>query len=452
MKRKLLIGISSFGLAAGFWACGEGQIEPMNPDTDEYVQAMLQNNAIDFTTQIADAKQMCNEDIACMNEMAKANNGAIQIESSETFVPETSSDPGPQMSSSSRTMFSVSSMGPIGGRSSSSEAPVSSAPESSSSVFVPAGQFGTCFAGTSAAPKKTAELNEKVTWTFKPNTAGSGLKTADILSLKINWSFPAGTPETVAGAVAATTAQTAYAVSGTKTAIASVTAAGATQDITCDPLRVNGQKIEGCKCLPTNIRPDVAEGESATWTASGCTSKANITGYKWTVATAVDATGLVATAPVAAKNDPVTGVSFTVENDDSTSVTVQCEDALAQDSRIPDYELSFEGTNIPSSNLVSQDIPFNKEACIQVSFDWQNSGWQPNNISILCDVQAANASPGLTLSIDYNGQTKSYKGDYNISNSGIALGAVKAGQNTMKDVCVTVTGKEGGTAKCFFGN
>lgn len=400
MKRKLLIGISSFGLAAGFWACGEGQIEPMNPDTDEYVQAMLQNNAIDFTTQIADAKQMCNEDIACMNEMAKANNGAIQIESSETIVPESSSDPGPQMSSSSRTMFSVSSMGPIGGRSSSSEAPVSSAPESSSSVFVPAGQFGTCFAGTSAAPKKTAELNEKVTWTFKPNTAGSGLKTADVLSLKINWSFPAGTPETVAGAVAATTAQTAYAVSGTKTAIASVTAAGATQDITCDPLRVNGQKIEGCKCVSTNIQPDVAEGESATWTASGCTSKANITGYKWTVATAVDATGLVATAPVAKKDDEVTGVSFTVENDDSTSVTIQCENAKAIDHTKPDYEFKGQG----DSNALTFEGDVDATIVFSLPDGWHNGN--TGNCTFACQVDRGTGG---------NGQISGTLGTYKIS-------------------------------------
>jgi hypothetical protein len=210
-------------------------------------------------------------------------------------------------------------------------------------VNVPAGQFGTCFAGLSTAPKTSAELGESVTWTFKPNTAV--IKTNELLKIMINWSFPNGTPDSYAGTQGKTTGLTSYSVSGTKTAVASVTSGGATQEVSCSPLRVNGQKIEGCKCMPTNIQPDVSKGESATWTASGCTSKANIIGYTWKGATA-DATGLVATAPVAAKDDEVKGVSFTVENDDSTAVTIQCDDAKAIDSSKPDYVLEAQNTAI----------------------------------------------------------------------------------------------------------
>ena len=115
----------------------------------------------------------------------------------------------------------------------------------------------------------------------------------------------------------------------------------------------------------------------------------------------------------------------------------------------PDYVLEFEGGIIPSYEDVYQIIPFNEEACIHVSYDWQ-SEWQPNNISVVCDVKAASIAPGLTMEISYDGSKKSYRGDYVISNSGISLGPVKKGHNEKGKVCVTVTGTEGGTAKCFF--
>jgi hypothetical protein len=441
MKKKLLIGLSSVGLAAGFWACGDGTVEPLNEATDGYVKAMLETQSIDFASQVADAKKQCSEDIVCMNEMAKANNGVIQIESSETIIESSSSGPATQMTSSSRDIFGGrSSMGPIGQQSSSSVAPITT-PSSSSAAPVAAGVFGTC------APKTgTVELNSKATWEFTWSQ-NSGLKMTDINNATYTWTFAGGTPATGTGRSTTTT----YAASGEKATALSVTAGGVTQDFTCTPINVNGSPITGCECVGTNLKPDVAAGEAATWTIANCKTGTGFTlSYTWTGATAADATGLTATAPVAAKNDVVTGVSVLVENDDNTKVPITCDPATAVDSRIPDYELKFEGSNIPS-NTVNQEVPFNKEACIQVAFEWQNS-WTPENISVLCDVQAANGSPGLTLDLVYNGKTTSYTGSYNISNSGVKLGAVKQGTNTFKDICVTVTGTEGGTAKCFFGN
>ena len=440
MKKKLLIGLSSVGLAAGFWACGDGTVEPLNEATDGYVKAMLETQSIDFASQVTDAKKQCSEDIVCMNEMAKANNGVIQIESSETIIESSSSGPATQMTSSSRDIFGGrSSMGPIGQQSSSSVAPITT-PSSSSAAPVAAGVFGTC-----APASATVELNATAKWEFTWSQ-NSGLTMADVGKASYAWTLPGAATATATGRTPTTT----YATSGAKTASVSVTGGGITQDITCSPLNVNGAPITGCECVGTNLRPDVAAGEAATWTIANCKTGTGLTlSYTWTGATA-DATGLTATAPVAAKNDVVSGVSVLVENDDNTKVPITCDAATAVDSRIPDYELKFEGSNIPS-NTVNQEVPFNKEACIQVAFEWQNS-WTPENISVLCDVQAANGSPGLTLDLVYNGKTTSYTGSYNISNSGVKLGAVKQGTNTFKDICVTVTGTEGGTAKCFFGN
>lgn len=371
---------------AGFWACGDGSVEPLNEETDGYVKAMLETQSIDFASQVADAKKNCAADVICENEMAKAQGSAIQIESSAAPVPESSDgNPQPASSSSSRDFFNnLSSMGPIGQQSSSSVAPVV-VESSSSEVVVPAGQFGTCFAGTAAAPKTSAELGESVTWTFKPNT--DVLKPADIMAMTINWSFPNGTPDSYAGTQGKSTGLTSYSVSGTKTTVASVKAGGATQEITCSPLSVNGQKIENCKCVPTNIQPDVSKGEMATWTASGCTSTANITGYTWTGATA-DASGLVATAPVAAKGDVVSGVSFTVENDDNTKVTIKCDDAVAMDATKPDYEFKDQG----NTNAISFTGNVDATVVFSLPSGWHDSG--ADSCTFACQVDRVGGGDG----------------------------------------------------------
>ena len=445
MKKKLLISLSSFGLVAGFWACGDGSVEPLNEETDGYVKAMLETQSIDFASQVADAKKNCAADVTCENEMAKAQGSAILIESSAAPTPESSDGiPQPASSSSSRDFFNnFSSRGPIGQQSSSSVAPVV-VESSSSEVVVPAGQFGTCFAGLSTAPKTSAELGESVTWTFKPNTAV--IKTNELLKIMINWSFPNGTPDSYAGTQGKTTGQTSYSVSGTKTAVASVTSGGATQEITCSPLRVNGQKIEGCECLSTNIQPDVSKGESATWKASGCTSKANIIGYTWKGATA-DATGLVATAPVTAKGDEVKGVSFTVENDDSTSVTIQCEDAKAIDMRVPDYELTFEGSQIPQTGIAVKN-----EGCVVVSGTWTAQGYNPK-LSVICQVDCEDmdgkycyqTTDAVSISV---GSGTAVTGQYSASASALLTNSL-SGTIDGKSVCVNFSGMvKGGEATC----
>ena len=432
MKKKLLISLSSFGLVAGFWACGDGSVEPLNEETDGYVKAMLETQSIDFASQVADAKKNCAADVTCENEMAKAQGSAILIESSAAPTPESSDGiPQPASSSSSRDFFNnFSSRGPIGQQSSSSVAPVV-VESSSSEVKVPAGQYGTC-----APSKATAELNEEVTWTFTFNTQGSGLQPTDIMNASFAWAMPDGTPESATGQKSA---KTKYAVSGPKTTTVSVTAGGATQEVSCSPLNVNGAPITGCKCMPTNIQPDVSQGESATWTASGCTTTANIIGYTWKGATA-DASGLVATAPVTAKGDVVTGVSFTVENDDNTKETVACEDAKAIDITSPDYLLEVTGGQI------SQDkIEVLNEGCITVKGTWDNQYYTPT-ITVVCDASGSNVS----LKITYGSATPvTGTGAYGVNNITMPLGKAQAGAIEYNNVCITLSGAE--SAKCGLG-
>lgn len=373
MKKKLLISLSSIGLAAGFWACGSGSVEPLNEETDGYVKAMLETQSIDFASQVADVKKQCSEDIACMNEMAKANDGAIMIESSATPEPESSSDRPPQVSSSSR-FNPFSSMGPIGQLSSSSSAPIP-VQTSSSSEALPPGTLGTCAPATA-----TVELNSPVTWNFEwaePKPAANVM-----LSATFTWAFEGGSP----AVGEKRSASTSYATSGTKTASVTVNAGGTTQTATCS-VNVNGAPITDCSCVPTNIQPDVAAGESATWTASGCKTTANITGYTWTGATA-DASGLVATAPVAAKGDVVSGVSFTVSNDDNTKVTIKCDDAVAMDATKPDYEFKDQG----NTNAIS--FTGNVDATVVFSLP---SGWHGSDAgtcTFACQVDRGGSGDG----------------------------------------------------------
>lgn len=328
MKTKLLIGLSSIGLAAGFWACGDGTVEPMNEATDGYVKAMLETQSIDFATQVSDAKKKCSEDIACMNEMAKANNGAIETETSASTVPESSSGTSTPVSSSSKELFRLSSGGgDIGVQSSSSAGP--QIVPSSSSETGPTEGLGSCY-----ATPNPAEIGETVTWSVK---WGTGVSNADKFStITYNWTLTEDATPATSTAISATAS---YATRGTKAGSVSVAfSTGNKGKIDCTPMTVNGAKITGCTCTSVLLTPDVAAGESAMWKATGCTSTAAITGYVWKGATA-DETGLNAAAAVAEKDQEVKGVSFTVTNADERSETVTCENAKAIDSRVPDYEI-----------------------------------------------------------------------------------------------------------------
>jgi hypothetical protein len=273
---------------------------------------------------------------------------------------------------------------------------------------------------------------------------------SELMSSDFEWTFGDGaTPATSSRRGNTSSDAVSYANSGVKTAsLTYVPPSGGAKTIACDPLQVNGAAITGCKCTAASETVDVAEGGAASWTVSGCTTQgANITTYTWGGA-GVTGEGTSAAATLAAKGD-VIQPTLVVANDDNTLQEVTCPAVKAVDSKMPDYVLEFEGSTIPSYADVYQDIPFNQEACIHVSFDWQNDAWTPN-VSVACEVQAGNGAPGLNMSINYNGKTTSFKGDYNISPYGVSLGTVKKGQNTFDDVCVIVTGAEGGTAKCYF--
>ncbi len=301
-------------------------------------------------------------------------------EESSSESAKSSSSSGKAASSSSSGKAASSSSVKTSSSSGKSESSSSSKVASSSSAV--AAPFGTCNAYPSVA-----ELGASVTWGFEwaePKPAANVM-----LSATFAWSFEGGSP----AVGEKRTATTSYATSGVKTASVTVNAGGTTQTVTCSPVNVNGAAITGCKCIGTNLTPDVSHGEQASWTISGCTSAANITSYTWTGATA-NGSGLNATAPVSAKGDVVTGVSVVVENDDNTKLTVTCEDAKAIDVSSPDYLItsSTDEVALPAgTSTVVMNLPE----------DWHGS--TEGNCTFSCNFTSASGS-GTVVGVALKGE------------------------------------------------
>ena len=255
MKKKLLIGLSAIGVAAGFWACGGGTVEPMNAD-DDFIRAMLnaEEGGLQLSTQIEKAKNQCTEDLECYNEMIKAN--GRELESSSSEAPVSSSTPVSSVKASSSSFMPFSSIGPIGpGNSSSSSTPPV---QSSSSSDTPLTGLGDCH-----PESETVELGQAVKWKFDMGPSFGGITA--ITSAQFEWSFPEGTPTSGTVHRSVNSPDVSYSKSGQKTASVKVTlGTSGSETITCSKtLQVNGVPIKGCKCTGDNLEPDVSKGESA---------------------------------------------------------------------------------------------------------------------------------------------------------------------------------------------
>lgn len=370
MKKKLVFGLSAACIAGAFWACGDGEI--INADASlEGLATTLVNEGLgegEIKSALANCVAGAPGYEGCQAEMA--NPPDIIETSSETPASSAGQTPGTSASqvprSSSSILRQTSSTGPIGQLSSSSQAPtpVSQIVEVSSSSVQPSTgdtNYGTC------APKvSTIELDSSTTWIFSKGAAITN--PMDMMSAKLEWTFEGGSIPSYTVTGSTTSEAVTYKTSGDKKASVTITTKNGSGVVQCSPLHVNGAPITGCKCMPTNIQPDVSQGQSATWTASGCTTADGLTlSYSWKGATA-DATGLVATAPVTAKGDVVTGVSFTVANDDNSVETIQCDDAKAIDATKPDYLIEAANTGI--------EVPAG-EASITIAVSYANFNCQP---------------------------------------------------------------------------
>lgn len=383
MNKKLLIGLSSMALVAGFWACGEGSVEVIEEQSDdEMIRALLATDNMKFgASDIKKAKDACMNDFECFNEMTKAQGAAIVESSSEEALSSATPVSSTVASSSSDGGFKFSSIGPISDLSSSSE--VAPPPQSSSSEEKPLTGLGDC--GPSS---ETVERNTPTTWKFTMGPSFGGISA--ITSAQFEWTFEDGTPATSTVARSVTSGQVTYSKSGKKTATVKVSLGSTgSETIQCSKtLQVNGVPITGCKCLATNAQPDVAQGESASWTVTGCTSTgATITGYTWTGATADPASATEATAAVTQKGQSITGVSVAVANDDNTVVTVTCPAATAINSDIPDFSIS----------KTDDRVTFDKSGEYSLVADLPQ-GW--HNSDATCTVFCNGGNTSYSVSID----------------------------------------------------
>lgn len=413
MNKKFLGVIASATVAAGFIACGSGEI--YEPSITEQM----------FLETPPSGEAMCALSGGC--------DGAFVVPSSASVESSSAANHNTPMSSIEKIEIltgTSSSLGIIGGGTASS-----------SSAVVTNG-VGTC-----APTMSTIKAGGTVGYKFTANLASGHSQTEFLTGAKYNWNF--GTNATPSTATGMSATGITINKSGVLNASVEVTMSGQNYLVQCSPLQVNGVDITGCECGTEATSVDFTASPDVSWSVTGCktATTTKILTYSWNGGAMGSEASFTKTFDEAQAGWAPT---LKVANDDNTVIDVTCP--AVKTTAGPEYLLSFEGDQIPSSAKLSTEIPFNVEACINVSFDWTNSGYSPTNISVLCDVTAAQGKPGLTMDVKYGTSKKSYTGDYNISNSGIALGAIKAGKNDKGDVCVTVTGTEGGAAKCFFGN
>lgn len=414
MNKKLLIGLSSIGMAAGFWACGSGSIEPMADDTDVFVEAMLNN--LDFSTQINDAMSKCNEDIVCMNEMAKAAHGAVEL-SSESTLPESSADGQPVVSSSSESFFKFSSIGDVGRLSSSSDA---GTVVSSSSEQVIITGMGRCY-----PLSETVELNSPVQWKVEWNS-NYGIR--DVAAAAYSWIFGMeATPDNNTAA----SPKVSYSKSGPKSASVDVVIGGQKGHIDCDKtVNVNGAPITGCMCTTEATSVDFTATPDVVWTVKGCTSTTTPLLYSWDGGAAGAEASFTKTFTAAQKGY---APALIVSHADNTKKTVTCP--AVETTNGPKYLFEITGNQIKADPL---DV--RNEGCMTVKGTWTDQ-WNTPAFKILCDGKADDQNVGMTFTMTYGGKSiATGSGTWGFSNAGAQIGSVKQGDFVFDGICVTFTG------------
>ena len=289
---KKIYGLMAFGVAAGFWACGSGDI--LEPNEGDNIMKLDMANQDDSTATDPSVswdvmtKANCPR---CFEGVAKSSSSrgrGVRSSSSinglsSSSVYSSSSVPGPVPGNSS----SSSAVTPPKPGSSSSSAnpgpnPVSSSsvapkPVSSSSSAAPGpvSDFGTC------APARTPiAKGDTVSWVLKAKDPTL------LMNASTSWTMVGGTPAAVNAVkgMGGRTAQTKYDASGDYVATAQVTVGAANYTVTCDGLHVNGDPITGCECTTAAASVDytAAPGGIVSWSVAGCATGAGIgLTYEW---------------------------------------------------------------------------------------------------------------------------------------------------------------------------
>ena len=431
MNKKFYAGMISFGVAASFWACGSGEI--IKPEFNDKLASEYGNT--DSTAQLVNIDVLlsvcpeCGQAVATSSSSSARRPITARSSSSRIVNPNNSS-------SSTRIVItsSSSSADPIINYSSSSSqntGPVPVYSSSSSATIIQGGKAGTC-----GPEKPTVERGDDVVWVFDNDS--KVFPGSLMLKSTFIWTTSDGTPATATiEAYNGKTTKTKYTTSGKHSASLHIdVTGGASYDLNCTPVQVNGAAITGCKCKAADLKPDITVGGS--WTVTGCTSVgANITGYEW-VGPTPSADGTSATQEFTVKNQMAAPI-VNVSNDDNTVVAVQCDTVVSTDATAPDYLFEIE-------NKLPQDaIEVKNKGCMSIRGKWSNPGYHPT-VSVLCSMQGATTDVSFTMTYG----TKTYKEmsyqSWGFSNVGGAIGQLNDGDVAFDNICVEFTGAE--TVEC----
>ena len=346
MNKKILIGLSALGVAAGFWACGDGSVEA-KVDIDNYAMASIvpmegDSSNMDLLNQLKNqALSDCEADSVpggCRDKM----NGEKDKAAAETPDQATEDSSG-----SNTTNNTPGQTGPVTpstpGNTTTSSASTSPTTTSSAAATTTTDSSvpdGTCAANVSSVQEGVGT----VTWTFTPKVLkGEGINTSDMMNYKTfvegstcNWTLEGATPATASGKCGsdAKTVSATYATGG-KSYSASIKLGEKT--IPCGSVRVNGKPITGCSCESAG-NVDIAKNPTGSWTVSCTGSNDPITGYKWSGATGSEATGTYKFTKAKQEVSPKVTVSTA-----KTDTTLTCPAPKVTDSNNPETNLTFSG-------------------------------------------------------------------------------------------------------------
>ncbi len=360
MNQKLFFGIICIASITGiFVACGKGEINSFN--ADDQVAEISVKSSLDEQKSI----NACLADPVCKADYEAAENppSSAQIPSSSSSIPVV---PG----LSSGGLVQISSGGVI------PPFPTSS----SSLVVIVSSQSSGGISGTCTPEPAIAELGQQVTWSFNRDPS---ISVTQIMAATFDWAFQGGSEPTFSGQGASALKKTvSYNTSGSHTTTLSI---NGDTPMTCSPVQINGAPITSCQCAVDNASPDVAAGGVATWSVTGCSTTANISGYSWAGTPAAPTTTFAHT--FAAKGETFTP-TLSVYNDDNTVQPVTCPAATAIDATKPDYEIVK-----PNDEIT---VPAGSEITIAMG------GTNPADCQFYCKQSSGTAFSGKIGGQDYS--------------------------------------------------
>lgn len=407
MNKKILAGISVLGVAAAFWACGDGDVIVRGGD-DEL--ALLNYGPPFAEGDEGNMKTLVNQAVAeCMADTTPGG-CAAKMEGAVDVIPPDSTGENGDTPASSGSGSTNHNQGPVVNTSSASVTPTGSSgsgsnttPASSASTATDANDInGDCVASSTKISK-----GGSITWSVNP----AKLNTTNVSELMdyqsrvknttCTWSIAGAAQAAVTGKCGDQVAST-YAKPGDYKTTVKI----GDKEKTCPVVTVEGAPISGCECTADNISPDVASGaQTVTWTVdpTTCTTTAKIASYTWTGATG---TSNKATAQVKEKGD-VVKPTVRVKTDEFSYVDVTCEEAQAINSKLLDK------------------LPINQQSPIDAgtyTFDMTHIGWTGSGEGTLIYGTLGIGVEG-TCTIVINGEKKtySYSGTYTNTKETITL-------------------------------